>query len=333
MHKLNLSLLLVALTPALARADALDKRRLPAEVRWFAHLDIESLGRSTLAQVLREQDVDPLAEVEELTELGLDFQRDLRSATVLSFGAPEAEPVILLSGTAKLDGAIAKLAARPEHRLETLEGRSVHAWVDGDEAFYAWVGPNGPSGSEGRLVVQSSSRAQLALALAVIEGKAPNLAAAEKPAIAHSPSVGSILFIATTTELPGLDQLEEASAIVRLAQSVVFDLGEAREALYADLFLGTKTEEEAQQLQAVMQGALAMLALMQPADPASDEARALREFTSSFRFTTQGKLLRVDFDIPVRLLLEALTVLRGGEELAPPATGSGKPGSKDPAPR
>lgn len=339
---------------ASAHADALDARRVPAEVRWFAHVDVDALNRSTFADALRtggalDLGPDPFGVG---AELGVDVLRDLRSFTVFTLPDADAaaQPVrvegqvdaraggegtrvalgvvradVSAAGTQvalfvcrpRVDEALARLAARPGHRTDTLDGRPLHAWAFGGETLYAWVGDAqvaGEPGASARVIVQANDKVALARALAVFEGRAPNLADAPDPALRARPSEGSFLFASASTRLAELDGLELASSVARLAEDFVLDLGETRGAVFARLSVDAGTEREALQIQQVLQGGIALLGLVAGGDADDAELRAIQALSSSFRFESRGKTVHADFELAVPTFLAALGALGAGAD-------------------
>lgn len=357
--KLTLTLaLLPGLLAAPVHADVLDARRLPADVRWFAHVDVDALNTSALASALRPGGALDLgqAPLGIGAELGVDLWRDLRSFTVYSLaegepaaGAPavrvearaegeharvalgtaEAElatahgEVVVLVGRAPLDTALARLAERPEHRLDTLAGRTVHAWGSGDDALYVWTGE---TSTHDRLVVQASDKALLARALAVLEGRAPNLADAPAPALRARPAEGSLVFAAATTRLAELGGVELASNVARLAEEFVLDVGEVHGAVFARLSVDAKSEREALQIQQVLQGGIALLGLVAGGDADDAELRAIQALGAAFRFQSRGNTVQAEFELPLPALVDALRALGAGVDV--PANNRAEPEKK-----
>lgn len=312
-----------------ARADRFDPARVAAGARWVAHVDVEALAASELHAALAEDGELRLEdEVEELKELGLEPLKDLRSVTVYSVDPRSEHAVVLLVGNANVDGALERLKGREGYREERVEGQPVHVWGGDGGAWYAAVLRR--EGSQDRLVVQSDDRASLVLACGVLEGRAEHLAVGEDPAattgavLRARPEEGSILFAAATTRLAELPGLELASNVVKLADDVVFDLGEARGELFARLRVDARTEKEARQVQQVLQGAAALLALVGGEDP--EVGRVVQDLSGALRFTTAGAEVHAEFRMPTRRLIDDLRALdaAGADAPAPARPGGTK---------
>lgn len=297
------------------RADAFDPTRVAADARWFAHLDLEALQRSELFAALRAAQVEELTaldELDEFQELGLDPLRDLRSISVYCQDQDPERAVLLVVGNARVDEALATLAREPSYRAAELDGRRMHVWGSGAESSYVCVARR--EGSEDRLVVRAPDEEALRRALGVIDGRAKSLASVEEPQVRpaprpaprRAPSNGSILYAAALSGLAELAEVEMASNVTRLCKDVLVDVGESRGEVHALLEMEANTEAEARQLQQVMQGALALLALAQGGAEDPGVARSLQDLTNAFRFTANGKAVQCEFRMPVSVLLEDL---------------------------
>ncbi|MBK7878127.1 MAG: hypothetical protein IPJ77_20910 [Planctomycetes bacterium] len=286
-----------------ARAERFDPARIAAGARWVAHVDVEALARSEVYAALVADGVVKLEdEVEALEAFGLDPVKDLRSVTVYSVDPMSEHTIVLLRGNENVDRALAKKQTEEGYREEVFEGKALHAWGD---AWFAAVLRQ--EGSADRLVVQSDDRASVALACAVLEGRGKSFAQSESPVLKNLPGEGSIVFAAATTKVSELSGLEVASSVVKLADDLVFDLGESHGELYAKLRVDAETAKEARQIQQVLQGAAALVALMGGEDP--DVGRVLQDVTSALRFTTEETRVQAEFRMSTRLLLEHLRTL------------------------
>lgn len=349
------SLCAVSLGVAHLHADALDARRVPAEVRWFAHVDVDAFDASSCAAALRGDEAfelgpDPFGLG---AELGLDLFRDLCSVTLFTFtdGIAAAESVRVEArsgdagarvalGVAKADAAasrphvalftcrasvepaLARLTARPEHRTETLDGRALHVWPAGSASIFAWFGETqvaGDPGASKRLVVQSNDRSALARALAVLDGRAPNLADAPEAVLRARPAAGSFLFAAASTRLAELADVQLASNVARLAEEFALDVGETRGSVFARLSVAAESEREALQIQQVLQGGVALLGLVAGGDADDAELRALQALTGAFRFQARGTAVQAEFELPVATFLDAVRAF--GLERGAPESG------------
>lgn len=310
------SLLALGALAVRARADVFDAARVPADARWFAHVDVEALKRSELFAALQSAHVDDFAGLDGLSEfgeLGIDPLRDLRSIAVYCQDKNPEHAVLLVVGNAQVDEALSKLSSEPSYRAAELDGRRMHVWGEGAQSSYVCVARR--EGSEDRLVVRAPDEASLRRALAVIDGRTPSLASAassagdknvDQPRVRLVPSKGSILYAAALGGLSELTEVDMASNVTRLCKQMLLDVGESQGEVHALLEMETRTDAEARQLQQVMQGGLALLALAQGSAEDPDLAKPLQDLTNAFRFTAQGSSVQCEFRMAVSLLLEDL---------------------------
>lgn len=294
-----------------AHADALDKARIPADARWFAHLDLDALKRSELFTALQAAEKTSLtAEFDEFAELGLNPMEDLRSIGVYCLDKNPERAVLLLVGNEHVDAALAKLSKTPSYHAEELDGRPLHVWDDGGEKSFVCVARR--EGSNDRLVVRAGDKETLRRALSVVDHPGESLAGVKEPAASYTPAAGSILYAAAMTELSELGKVDMASNVTRLAKDMRLDIGEARGEVYAMLDLEAATEKEARQLQQVMQGALALVSLAQGEN--EELHQPLSDLVNAFQFTSQGSRTHCEFRMSVSLLLQDLRRLEAADD-------------------
>jgi hypothetical protein len=290
------------------RGDVLDKSRVPAQARWVAHVDVEALTRSTLFTALKSQHGSELELDGDLAELksefGIDPFVDLKSLTVYCAEKDPERSVILMSGSEKLDAALARLQEQPGYRTEKDGAHTLHVWSTGDESWYGWVLRRDASAN--RVVVLSANRDDVLNGVAVVEGAKPSLTAQRDGIAFASPAPGSILFAAANENLTELDEIEATSRVFKLAQTMSIDVGEDRGALYAHAVVDTKTPQDALKIQQVLQGAVALLGLMSDEPGIGEHVSSL---VGALRFETNGSRVTADFRYDVKALLEIFAEL------------------------
>jgi len=299
-------------SPALA--EPLDRARIPAAARWLVHVDLEAAVRSQLFQrMLQNHEIraeldEGLAEMR--AKIGIDPLEDIHSITLFGISPDPENAVAIISASSSIDTALAMLPQMSDEidvHLGTIDGREVYSIGDphGDETWFVHVIRH--DGAQ-RTLVATHRREDLGAAIDVIGGRSASLASARQPAIAARPGPGSILFAATADGLGGLAGLKPASQVARLAQSVVFDLGEHNRAIFARLGLRAATFEDATNMTQILQGAMALVNL---ATAQEQELAPFRDVLSSLRFETIDTTVRVDFSYDVDALLAILAELEG----------------------
>jgi hypothetical protein len=312
MNRFVPSVLVLACLTAPLGADALQPGRVPADARWLAHLDVEALKSSKIYEVVHEQ--SEKGGTNELDEglahfqlaAGLDPTTDFKAVTVYCAKESEKSCVAILSGNDKIDAALQKLKAMPHYHTTVVGSRSLHTWGDDHETWYGYV--QRKDGSDERVVVASQDSDELLRALGVIENGAESLASARSPAIRARPASGSIFFAAAGEGLNELGEMQPVSAVAKLAKSIVLDVGEERGALFAHLALDTRKPEDALRIQQVLQGAVALLGLVDDEHHAEARAR-LQRIVEALRFNVSNTRVDADFRYDVKALLNDLKAL------------------------
>lgn len=283
-------------------AGGFDAERVPAGARAVVHVDVAGLQRTALWRMAGElglhAELDELGELER--EFGVNPLRDVRSVTIWdTTGTGEGKAAVLVTG-ARIDAALERLQGAPQYRSVESDRLRVHAWDDGDDmSVFAFVHP---TGDDERVVILSDRTDILIEGIRVLFGQAPSLADTPAAAITARPSAGSLVFVALTQGLPGADWAHEASAVLGLAEQVVLDVGESREMLFAHASIWTKSLEDAQNLNDILEGlrALGRLALGR----AEDVPPQLPEWLGNLRFGHRGNVVEVDFEIAVEELAQ-----------------------------
>lgn len=291
-----------------ATAGALDKSRVPADARWVAHVDVDLLTHSALYSAFEKEahvkaDVD-LDEFRMAT--GLDPLHDVASLTVYCAGKTAAETVVLLSGTDKLDGALAHLQKLEGYHSEQAGARTLHTWGNGGDAWYGFLEHREASAE--RLVVLAKHKEDLLRAIAVVEGTSASLSNAHSASIQASPAPGTILFAAAGDRFSELGQFGGASAVSKLARGLVLEIGEDRGQLFGNLAIETRTAEDAQKIQQVLQGTVALVGLMGD-DVDRDTRSRLQRMVGALRIDSAGTRATASFRYDIKTLIEDLRAL------------------------
>lgn len=300
--------LILSLVPR-ASADVLRKQTVPEKARWVAHLDMESLARSQLLQGLKEHGLQKEMEAAFADEklAGVDPLQDVRSVTIFNSTDDEDRTVILVRASDKADALLARHQKEEGYRTIDAGGRKLHAWggSEGGDHGVAYVARI--EGSADRLVVFGADTESVSHAIDVVEGKHKSLADSDALAFRRGPGDGAILYAAAVEPIAALGENPSTSTVARLAQAWRLEIGEHRGALYGDLWLKTKSNEDAAKLQQVLQGATALIGLMAP-----EVGPRVSSFLSGLSFQASGSDVTATFRCAIADLLD---LIRGFEEL------------------
>lgn len=289
-------------------SDELKRERLPADVDFVVHIDVEGLKQTQLWKHITEHgegmdfDIDELDEVRD--ELGIDPLTDVRAVTLYKVESEEDPTVVLFSSTSKVDEALVKHQKERDYRRVTRSGIELHTWGDDDgdddERMFAYIHPIG----EERVVVLSSSEHSAVRAARVLRGEDPSHASAGV-LLTLAPARGSFLYMAAS-EIPHLDEFTPASKskVFGLAQGIQVDLGEAGGYLRGHMGVNTASSEDALNISGVLNGLISFARL------AGSEMGELLELLTGIRLNTRGSEVTLDFEFGVERLLEILSAVQ-----------------------
>jgi hypothetical protein len=320
MNRFTSSLMLALLLAPSVAADGLQKNRVPANARWVVHLDVEALRSSKVYDTVRDQSTKDgsegldggLAHIKAFA--GLDPTVDLKAATLFSTVKGEKSCVALLSGNANIDAALEKLKTTEQYHTTNVGSYALHTWGSEHDTWYAYV--DRKDGSDERVVVASQDTDQLVREIGLLRNGGESMAGSSRTPFQAVPSAGSILFAAAGESLNELGEIEPLSAVAKLARTFVLDVGEDRGALFAHVALDTRKPEDAQRIQQVLQGAIALVSLAGEDDHSeASEARAeartkLQHILESLHLTVSDTRVIADFRYDVKGLVEDLSSLK-----------------------
>jgi len=302
------AVLSLALALPLSSGDPLRRDRLPAEVDFVAHFDLESFKTTRLYSMVLENeeleaDFDEFGEIEE--RFGLDPLRDVRAVTLYRVEQEEEPTVVLLSTSTKVDAALEKLQKERGYRRFSEGSIELHTWTEAEHADESVFGYLHGTGEE-RVVVLASKRESALRAARVLRGEAPSLARTGT-GLAVAPAEGSFLYM-SASDLSRMDEFAPASQVFGLAQGLQFDVGEAGGFLRAHVGVTTKNADDAFELANVVNGFVSLARL------AGREAGEALELLTGLKVQSRGTNVTLDFEYELERLVELLGELDGDDD-------------------
>jgi hypothetical protein len=329
-------------------AAPLQREIVSAEAKWLLHADLDNLrqtqlGRRLFTDVIQKSLAKTLADLNHNFNLELDVDK-LESITAYgeSFRAkPKSDGVLLLRTGMKVDQLLQTLVAQQTNLAPQMDVGAVELVQQEPYKLY---------GVEGELflvpwrsmLLASQSRSQLDKAMQVIEGKKPNLKSSR--AFADFPSPPEAFFFLAVAEgfnpdqeKPEKDQEENdpfnkiaknlppQAKILQMADGGRVVLGEKADNVFVHLALKAKTKDSAIQIQQVLQGMSALLALSKANNPDF--------FLPPINITTETRTVLINVDYPVDKVLRALDDFEPGAKVKPrPHKHQPKKDESEPAP-
>lgn len=280
--------------------EELKRERIPADVQFVLHLDVENFLGTELGRLLVEHRRKPgndMGDLDELeAKLGIDFLRDVYAVTLYQIQGEEEPTVALFATSLAVENALVAAGAQPGTERVQEDGMELLLVHEDGESMVLYA--HAPVGGRRTLVVASSKEKAVAAAR-VLRGQTPNhLSGGGK--LQLTPASGSYLYV-STGQLPDFIHDTPASQVFGLAQGIQVDLGEAGGFLTAHLAILTEVPERAREVADVLQGLVAMgtLALR-------GEAEELMELLRELRVSSAGNQVAIDFRFASRRLVEIL---------------------------
>lgn len=235
------------------------------QATWVAHIDVEALAASQIAQtVFSESGVsidDDLADIQR--ELGIDPRRDVFGVTVFGSGPDDDSAVLVITGSPAIDRAVAKIPDHlPGYQAIREGAHTVHTWTDNDDMHYLYVGP-GRADAE-RVAVIAPTLELLRPNLLRIAGAGDAAGGGIADGVQARP--GSFVFF-TGSELPGAEDDHQLSVLLANTGSLRADIGEHAGGFFADVSLEAASEQAAADLSQMVLGLKAMARMAGAHDP------------------------------------------------------------------
>ena len=246
------------------QAEPLNPKQVSADAKWLAHVDVDAMRASSVAQKAHQQCLKQCEDTEQhlakfRKEWGMDPTKDLHGITFYGKQLKEHTGVVIVQANVDQDHLLAKVKDAPGHRAVTYGSHTLHAWTHrkGKKHEHTVVG----CFHEPRVIVFGRTIVEVSAALDVLDGKASSLAGSNL--IAEIPD-GTILLAGAT----GLDgaELPCKSPLVKQCEMLRMVLGEHGGESFVMAKLITKSDEVADQIKAIIEGVRAMASLQHGSD-------------------------------------------------------------------
>ena len=293
------------LVSSFAPADELKRERLPADVDFVVHFDMEGFKQTQLWKSLSDgpQGAELREGLEDMHEFkehfGIDPFTEVRAVTLFKTKTEEEPTVVLFSTSPEIDGALTRFQKEAGYQRITESGIELHTWSEGDgDTVFAYVHT---AASQERVVVLAGNRASALRAARVLRNEEPSHAR-DGSLLRVAPAPGSFLYLASA-EIPHVAEFTPASQVFGLAQGIQVDLGEAGGFLRGHMGVTTGSPEDALNISNVANGLISLARL------ASDEVGEAMELLTGLRLNTRGSEVTVDFEFGIERLMEILRSL------------------------
>lgn len=297
---------------AAAIAKPFNRNWAPTAAPWLVHVDVEAAMKSQIGKLGFEGPEPILAEVQKdiMEDMGFDLFAEVRSVTIYGLTVEQENPVVIISTTPAAEAKMNELVAHMNLTGVEERGRMIYAMdAHGPEQAHVGAILPGADASE-RIMVIARDNPALHAAIDIVEGKGRLEANLDQSPLSRAPSVGSIVYVSASEIDRGLD-IEPVSVVLQKAEGMRFDLGETGGQMYMEMDLRTIGEQEAVQIQQMIQGGLAMAQFVASKEPAFVEIAAL---AASMNLTADGRDVALRFRHDSKDVMERLQRLHESHE-------------------
>jgi len=253
--KLSSAVLTVLSLGATALAVPLQRADIPANPAWVVHVDCDAIRPTAVGQFLLGEMAKPenKAKISVLQSLiGVDLATQLHGLTLYNSGTDPKDGVLIVYADFDADklSNLAQAAKDPESTKH--HGITIRSWVDDKKSgtqkrTYGAI--------KGNRVILGQQESTVADALDVLDGGASLAGSKNFPELGAADSPKCVQAAAHHLDLPGNDP---HAAMLKLAQGMRLDIGEADGKVKATLALEAKDGDVAQQIYSIAQGLLAL---------------------------------------------------------------------------
>lgn len=308
------TIILAAFAAAItATAEPFSSRDVSDQAQWVAHVDFDRFNRTRVAEAVLERILaSPEAHKYHTfkTIFRIDPQRDFHGLTAYGFSDGDKDAVVLLNADHDRQTILTLLKSNERYREALHRSYTLHQ-VEDDKKFDAqgnkevgWVAFHGA-----KTAIYSKTQGHVRTALDVLDGKSPNLGAAE----------GSLTvpvetsFFAATVDIAGLAPRDPGqAAFLKNAKSLALLLDEKGENVICSLAVTAVTEEAAVELTEAAQGLIAITKLSAKNDPGK---QWLLDLTDSLATTRKGAEAILSLNIPVAKVISHIEEGRVGKRM------------------
>ncbi len=310
--KLLTALIALPLLACPAIAGGIDRTQVDASAKWVAHLDVEAFRSTQLYQELKAADKEGelergLAQI--ASEHGVQVLDDIFSVTAYGTALGEEHGVVIVQANEHVEAALAAAQQKAGAKSLKLRERDCVQWGEGAQGGYSCLRAGT---GDWRQIVLSKSQADLEQALDVLDKKRPALDSQPQSELFAAPAAGTFAFVAASgilEELAGMHghDVKQVSAAARLAKGLRIELGETTGNLFLDLRLRTEKPEDAQRIQRIFDGLLALPGLM---GGESEAGEVIDNLTAAIKVEALNEIAHVRFQYAAKALFAELQKLQ-----------------------
>ena len=278
---------------ASARAEPLNLNQVAADAKWVAHIDVDAVHASTVAHKALEQMeqkhpemTEHLAKLKEVWKF--NPRTDLHGVTIYGTQIKKDTGVAIVNAKVDKQLLLDKAKQAPDYKMITRGKYELHTWTHSKGAQHgrsmagAFYKPD--------VLVFGASADEVAAALEVLDGTKPNIAAkSDSPLVGNVPA-GAIL-VARAVDISEA-KLPHSHPLAKQIDTLALAVGENKSESFLEARVTVKQADVAQQVKAIVDGAVAMAALVHGQDA------DLLKLINAVKVTADDKSVTVKWQAP-----------------------------------
>ncbi len=300
MKKFALALSLLMLASSAVFAGPIQKEQIPAGVKWVAHADVETMVKSQMGQfLLKKANAEGLQEkMNEFSKtFGFDPVKDLKSVTAFGTDFTEETGLLSFTGAFNKDTIVTLLQANPTFKASKYGELDMYQWGDTDKKsgkaiiLYGCFYGN-------TMALVSRSEEMVKLAVDTLGKKKDSLAKVDTLPSLGKAEAGAFI-VAAGEDFPANPNDPGSAAIVKKVQAANIQFGETDKSVFARVTMTTRTAKDANEINSILQGLLAMGAMFgaeQPEGQKDPVQAKVVEFLQQIKITAAGTTVAISAD-------------------------------------
>jgi hypothetical protein len=300
--------LLALSVPAIARADPLDAKMIPADARWVLHVDMDATRDTKLWAALDNQLTgnrdfqDGIGKIEQIT--GASFPRDLHDVTLYGRSSDDTAGVVIVHAKVNRQQIETLLKMNAAYDSKPYGEYQLLTWHDDDKNKTMF----GTFRDDSTMIIAQSSDL-VRSALDVLDDKSPCIKMDSPLAAGAKPQL--MAFVAAA----GLKDLKKAgeapSPVVQQMQSAWISLTETDGTANLKASVVADTAENAEQMTHLLDGAKAIVSLTanNKDNPAAAKAKTLSSLLDKLTCKRDDKTITLDWSLAVDKSIEAFDMM------------------------
>ena len=280
------------------RAEPLDLEQVAADAKWVAHVDVDAIRASAVAEMARElrkqkhPDIDKIEKHLRIAREIWNFNpcTDLLGVTIYGTEIKKNTGVAIVHAKVDQELLLEKARSAPQHREETYGQYQLHTWrhAKGKKRVRDMTGVF----YRPKVIIFGDSIDEVKAALDVLDGTKPSLAGTDSPLAAAVPE-GTML-LARVVGLADVVDLPSKSPLVKQIESLALAVGEKDGDSFLAGRMTVKKAALAEQMKTVIEGFRAMAVMTHGDDPEA------MKIINALKVDIDGKVVEIEWRAPAK---------------------------------